>query len=104
MRFIPSAMALAALAALAGCAGSTGIYPVGPGVFSVSEMRAPALGGGAEAQRAATEEAAAFCAQWGTSAHILAGGLGGYNGYAPVSYSMTFGCTPPAPPPAPPRR
>lgn len=102
MRVISCVSGLAVLTLLAGCAGSTGIYPSGPGVFSVSEMRAPALGGGLEAERAAKQEAAGFCGQWGTSARILAEGPSGYGSYGPNSYAVTFGCVPPAPPAAPP--
>jgi hypothetical protein len=58
-------LAIAASLALAGCAMSTGVIPYGPGIFLVSEMRAPVLGGAAQAQRVALSEANAFCARQG---------------------------------------
>ena len=42
-------MALVALC-VTGCGSSTGIMPVGPDTYAISEMRAPVLGGGDEAQ------------------------------------------------------
>src|ERR1700741_4038406 len=53
-------MAMMALS-LVGCATSTGIIPIAPGIYSVSEMRAPVLGGGAEARRVVLDEANYFC-------------------------------------------
>jgi hypothetical protein len=115
MRVSKSALTLAAVGAVAGCAGTTGIYPVGPGVWSVSEMRAPALGGGAEAQRVALLEASGFCGVNGMQYSPVASGPGGFPGspYGPVSFTVSFTCIPPGappppasapPPPAPPRQ
>jgi hypothetical protein len=97
-----TALAVPFAAALTGCAGTTGIYPVGPGLWTVSEFRAPALGGAAEARRVVELEASGFCAQWGLAYAPVAAGASGYAGspYGPVSYAATFRCVPPAPPPA----
>jgi hypothetical protein len=54
---------LLVLPMLAGCAFSTGIVPIGPDTYAMSEMRAPALGGGPEARRVLLAETHAFCQQ-----------------------------------------
>jgi len=95
-----SIVALIFLVALAGCAGSTGVVPVGPGVWYASEMRAPALGGGAEAEHATLTEATSFCQAYGMTLVPIAMGPGPANtAYGPVSFSTTFRCEP-APPTA----
>ena len=50
-----------ALAAVAGCSAGSGIQQVAPGVYVLSELRAPIVGGGGEAERAVLAEAGAFC-------------------------------------------
>jgi hypothetical protein len=97
--------ALASLTLLAGCAGSTGVFPVAPGIWSVSEMRAPALGGGAEAQRVALIEADGFCRTFGLVYVPISAGPGAYpnSSYGPVSYTISFRCAPPVYPPAAPQ-
>ncbi len=85
---------LIGLAGLGGCASSTGIVPTGPDTYFLSEMRAPAIGGGAEAQRVVLAEASAFCAQQGRTALTLAAGPDGdpYTPYYPTAYTATFAC------------
>ena len=92
-RLMHATVCLAALT-LAGCAGTTGILPYGPGTFLVSEMRAPALGGAYEAQRAALGEASAFCARQGRVFAPVSMAPGGYpNGhYGPTDFTAVFQC------------
>jgi hypothetical protein len=92
------AAAIAAALALSGCAATTGIVPIGPGTFQVSEMRAPVLGGGPEAQRAAIAEAIGFCAQQGLQFAPLVMAPGGvpYSQYGPTNFTTAFRCTGPA--------
>ena len=52
-------------AALTACSMGTGILPAGPDTYTVTERRAPVLGGSTTAQQAAMTEANAFCAQQG---------------------------------------
>jgi hypothetical protein len=79
---------------LAGCAGTIGVQPAGPGIWAVSEMRAPVLGGGPAAQDAALREANGFCAQQGLVFVPVQMGPGGnpYGHYGPVSFTATFRC------------
>ena len=83
--------------ALAGCAMSTGVVPYGPGIFLVSEMRAPVLGGAAEAQRVALGEANDFCVQQGRVFVPVMMGPGGYpySAYGPTNFSASFRCVRP---------
>jgi len=92
-----SSWALIALSVLGGCATSTGIVPTGPDTYFLSEMRAPAVGGGAEAQRVVLAEASIFCAQQGRVAVPLAAGPDGdpYTPYYPTAYTATFACRSP---------
>ncbi len=85
---------LAALLALSGCGSSTGIQPVAPGLYAVSEMRAPALGGGEEARRVALAEAAAFCRRQGGTSSPLALRPDGdpLTPYYPTAFDVTFRC------------
>jgi hypothetical protein len=57
-----SLMALVALC-VTGCGSTTGIVPVGPDTYALSEMRAPVLGGGLEARRIVMAKAIEFCQQ-----------------------------------------
>jgi hypothetical protein len=79
---------------LAGCAATIGVQPAGPGVWAVSEMRAPVLGGGPAAQDAALREANGFCARQGLVFVPVQMGPGGnpYSPYGPVSFTATFRC------------
>jgi hypothetical protein len=89
--------ALAVCLALAACAATTGIVPIGPGTFQVSEMRAPVLGGGPEAQRAAIAEAIGFCARQGLQFAPLSLVPGGvpYSAYGPTNFTTAFRCVAP---------
>jgi hypothetical protein len=93
MRVRPLAGSLSVLA-LAGCAATIGVQPAGPGVWAVSEMRAPVLGGGPAAQDAALREANGFCAQQGLVFVPVRMGPGGdpYSHYGPLAFSGTFRC------------
>ena len=93
MRLWQMARPVAALS-LAGCAATIGVQPAGPGVWAVSEMRAPVLGGGPAAQDAALREANGFCAHQGLVFVPVQMGPGGnpYSQYGPVSFTATFRC------------
>ena len=80
-----------------GCAMGTGVVPYGPGIYLVSEMRAPVLGGAAAAQQAALTEAETFCAARGRKFSPLGMGPGGYpySDYGPTNFSAVFRCTAP---------
>jgi len=86
---------------LAGCATTSGIVPIGPNTYLLSEMRAPAAGGGPEAQRAVLAEATAFCAAHGlTFVPIFLRPDGDpTTPYYPTAYDATFRCQPPPNPP-----
>ena len=90
-------MTMAVLLALAGCGATTGIVPVAPGTYAVSEMRAPALGGGAEARRVALAEADGFCRRQGRALAPLAVRPDGdpFTPYFPTAFDVTFRCVPP---------
>jgi hypothetical protein len=83
---------------LAGCATGTGIVPVGPNTYAVSEMRAPALGGGPEAQRAVLAESNAFCAAQGRvfTPVVMHPDGDPFTPYYPTAYDATFLCLLPA--------
>ena len=100
MRNFKVALIAGALLALAGCAGSTGVFPVSPGVWSVSEMRAPVLGGGEAAKAAVVAEANGFCQSYGLVLVPISMGPSAppNSAYGPVSYSAAFSCAPPSPP------
>lgn len=89
-----SRMTMTALLALAGCGATTGIVPVAPGTYAVSEMRAPALGGGAEARRVALAEADGFCRRQGRALAPLAVRPDGdpFTPYFPTAFDVTFRC------------
>ena len=87
-------MAFAAASVLSACGSTSGIVPVGPDTYALSEMRAEALGGGARAQEAVLAEAAGFCQQQGRSVAVLdlrpGGDPRGY--YWPTAFAATFQC------------
>ncbi len=85
---------IVASALLAGCGLSSGIVPIGPGVYALSEMRAPVRGGGAEAHRVVLTEATGFCQQQGLRLLILdlrPDGDPRINEW-PTVFDMTFQC------------
>ena len=79
---------------LAGCGLSSGIVPIGPGVYALSEMRAPVRGGGAEAHRVVLTEATGFCQQHGLRLRILDLRPDGDPRIDewPTAFDMTFQC------------
>jgi hypothetical protein len=85
---------MASVLALAGCGATTGIVPVAPSTYAVSEMRAPALGGGAEARRVALAEADGFCRQQGRAFSPLSLRPDGdpFTPYYPTAFDVTFRC------------
>jgi hypothetical protein len=88
---------LSATLLLGACAVSFGVQPAGPDSFTVSERRAPVLGGGPEAQRVALAEATRFCQQSGRVFTPIAMGPSGnpYGSYGPTTFTATFRCLPP---------
>jgi hypothetical protein len=87
-----------AAVALAGCATTTGIVPVGPDTYFVSEMRAPVRGGGAEARRFVLAEATWFCQQQGRVFVPVTLRPDGdpFTPYYPTAFDATFQCLPAA--------
>jgi hypothetical protein len=87
-----------------GCGTTTGIRTIGPDIYVVSEMRAPVLGGGPEAQRVVLVEATAFCQQQGRVFVPLDLRPDGdpYTPYYPTAFDATFRCAPPDNAAAPP--
>lgn len=83
-----------ALGILTACTTSTGILPVGPNTYTVSENRAPIRGGGIEAQRIALNEANTYCQQQGRVFVPLTMGQSGdlTNQFGPTGYTATFQC------------
>jgi hypothetical protein len=84
---------VAATTVLSACAMGTGILPAGPDTYTVSEHRAPVLGGSTTAQQAAMTEANAFCAQRGRQ--FLPVDMvtpPSANPYGATGYSVTFRC------------
>jgi hypothetical protein len=83
----------AGAAALAACSMGTGILPAGPDTYTVTERRAPVLGGSTTAQQAAMTEANAFCAQQGRQ--FLPVDMvtpPSANPYGTTGYPVTFRC------------
>jgi hypothetical protein len=87
---------LAALSLFAGCAAGTGIVPIGPDTYAASEMRAPAVGGGAEARRVLLAESDFFCRQQNQVFVPLMIRPDGdpYTPYYPTAFDATFRCLP----------
>ena len=82
--------------ALASCAASSGIWTIGPDTYALSEMRAPVLGGGPEAQRVVLATAAGFCRQQGRDLDLLSLVPDGdpRSTYWPTAFDATFQCRP----------
>jgi hypothetical protein len=87
---------------VAGCAMSSGIWPVGPDTYTLTELRAPARGGLPEAQRAVLAEATGFCRQQGRVVVPVGMAPGGdpATPYGPDEFTATFRCLPPGDPAA----
>lgn len=86
------------LPAFAACATGTSIVQFGPNIYTVSEMRAPVLGGGPEAQRAVLAESDAFCSSQGRLFAPVAMHPDGdpFTPFYPTAYDATFRCLLPA--------
>jgi len=85
-------MALALPGLAAGCAYSTGILPVGPDTYTVSEHYAPARGGNSTAERVALTEANGFCEQRGRKFLPVNMSQPSAIAISPAGYSITFRC------------
>ena len=77
-----------------GCATSTGIVPLGPDTYVLSEMRAPVRGGGFEAQRVVLVEATGFRQRQGRDLVVLDLRPDGdpRTHYWPTVFDATFQC------------
>ncbi len=89
-------LGLASALCVTSCGSGSGIQAVGPGTWFVSEMRAPALGGGAAAETAALAEAQAFCSSQGRAfvGVWLRPDGDPYTPYYPTAFDATFRCDP----------
>ena len=87
-------LVLLAAAPAAACAATSGVVPLGPDTYVVSEMRAPVLGGGAAARDAVVAEAAAFCTRQGRTVVPLELRPDGdpFTPYYPTAFDATFRC------------
>jgi len=83
----------AVLPTLAGCATSSGVLPYGPDTFTLSEHRAPVLGGAGAARTAAITEANTYCQKMGATFKPAGGQEGGGSLYGPTSYTLIFRCS-----------
>ena len=81
---------------LMGCALSTGIQPVAPGTYALSELRAPVRGGGPEARRVVLATATEFCQRQGRELLLLDLRPDGdpYTPYWPTAFDATSQCRP----------
>ena len=88
------AVLLGSILGLTGCAFSTGVVPVGPDTYTVSELRAPVLGGGAEAERVVLAKAGRFCERQGRKVFLLDVRPDGNPNtiYWPTAFDATFQC------------
>lgn len=79
---------------LTGCGFSSGIIPVGANTYTVSEERAPALGGGHAANRLVLTEATSFCLRQDRVSSILDLRPDGdpFTPYYPTAFDLTFQC------------
>ena len=91
------AVVVVLVAGVAGCAAGSGIVPVGPGVYALSELRAPVLGGGGEAERVVLAKATAFCQQQNLVFLPLTLRPDGdpFTPYYPTAFDATFRCVAP---------
>jgi hypothetical protein len=82
---------------LAGCQGTSGVLPIGPNAYTLSEMRAPVVGGGQAARLAVLQDATAFCARQGRRFVLMDARPDGdpYTPYYPTAFDATFRCDPP---------
>ena len=88
----------AAAILVAGCAASTGILPIGPNTYMVSETLAPVrVDGGTEAQQIALTEASAFRQKQNrVIVRTILGQAGNLNNpYGQTGDAVTLHCLPP---------
>ncbi len=87
-------IALLATVPAMSCAATSGVIPLGPNTYTVTEMRAPVLGGGHAARDAVVAEAAAFCTRLGRIVVPLELRPDGdpYTPYYPTAFDATFRC------------
>ena len=80
--------------ALTGCAAGSGVVAVGPDTYALSELRAPAAGGGPAARLAVVSESAAFCRAQGRAVVPLELRPDGdpWTPYWPTAFDATFRC------------
>lgn len=85
---------LIATATLCGCHASSGVIPIGPDTYTVSELRAPIVGGGPAARDAVVADADAFCRAHGQTVVPLELRPDGdpYTPYYPTAFDATFRC------------
>ena len=85
---------LTVCAALSGCEAGSGVVPVGPDTYALSELRAPAAGGGPAAQAAVLRDSAAFCRAQGREVVMLGLRPDGdpATPYWPTAFDATFRC------------
>ncbi len=79
---------------LAGCSLTSGVVPIGPNTYVLSELRAPVRGGGAAAQRAVLAESDGFCRLQGRDMVMLELRPGGDPRVEewPTQFDATFQC------------
>ena len=85
---------LLAVVPVVACTATSGVVPLGPDTYGVSEMRAPLAGGGQAARAAVVAEAAAFCTRLGRTVVPLALRPDGdpFTPYYPTAFDATFRC------------
>jgi hypothetical protein len=90
------------LLTLGGCALSSGIRQIGPDAYTVSEVRAPVRGGGAEAERVVLAEADDFCRRHGRVfvPMVMTQAGNPYGIYGPSGFNASFRCLLPQQPAA----
>lgn len=80
---------------LAGCSTGSGVLPSGPDTYTISERRAPVLGGAMKAKEVALTEANDFCQQKGKAFFTVSEKEGAFpagNPWGNTDYAVTFRC------------
>lgn len=80
---------------LSSCAESTGILPMGPDTYTVTENYAPVRGGAATAEKVALTEANRYCQQQGkvfVATNMQKSVAPFQAAYGPTKYSLVFHC------------
>lgn len=88
-------LGLITVLALTGCATGSGIVPSGPDTFTITERRAPVLGGSMEAKKVALTEANEKCRSAGASFFPVSEAEGGFlahNPFGNTDFTLTFQC------------